>query len=190
MLSAAELRGRLSAGLDAPAGSETARPGIAAAVLVPIVLDREPGVVLTKRTGHLSSHAGQVSLPGGRIDPEDAGPEAAALREAWEEIGLSPDRVELAGRLPDRLSSTGYRVTPVVGLIEAPGPLRPSAHEVAAVFVLPMAVLLDPAAPRRGRIRMGEGWHDSWIWPHAEHEIWGLTASILVSLATRLRRGR
>jgi 8-oxo-dGTP pyrophosphatase MutT (NUDIX family) len=163
-----------------------------AAVLVPFVLGSMPGVLLTKRTAHLSAHAGQVSFPGGRIDPEDASPEAAALREAQEEIGLDPAQVELAGRLPDYVTGTGYRITPVIGLLP-PGvaldmlQLMPSAHEVEAVFELPLAVLLDPDAPQRRRAHFRGRWREFWVWPHPEHYIWGATAGILVNLAARLR---
>ncbi len=191
-----ELRARLSA----PGGTDTfddvsdllEGPPVPAAVLVPFVFGLSPGVLLTKRTAHLSKHAGQVSFPGGRIDPEDPSPEAAALREAQEEIGLDPDRVEIAGRLPDHFTGTGYRITPVIGLL-SPGValdalgLTASPHEVDLIFELPLAVLLDPEAPQRhsrqwkGRERM------YWEWPHPEHHIWGATAAILVALAQRLR---
>lgn len=167
-------------------------PLVPAAVLVPFVLGPNPGVLLTRRTAHLTKHAGQVSFPGGRIDPGDASPEAAALREAQEEIGLDPARVELAGRLDDYTTGTAYRITPVLGLL-SPGValdglgLTTTTSEVDAVFELPLAVLLDPLAPRRatrffrGRERV------YWEWPHPEYHIWGATAAILLGLAQRLR---
>jgi 8-oxo-dGTP pyrophosphatase MutT (NUDIX family) len=163
-----------------------------AAVLVPFVLGAVPGVLLTKRTAHLSAHAGQVSFPGGRIDPEDADAEAAALREAEEEIGLHRGHVEIAGRLADYVTGTGYRVTPVLGLLP-PGVgldglgLRPSAEEVDAVFELKLSVLLDPDAPQRKRAHFRGRWREFWVWPHDEHYIWGATAGILMNLAARLR---
>lgn len=161
-----------------------------AAVLVPIVHGTEPGVLLTVRTAHLRAHAGQVAFPGGRIESEDASPEAAALREAQEEIGLEARDVELAGRLPDYVTGTGYLITPVVGLLPGGLVMRPSADEVASIFTLPMATLLDPAAPeRRSRLFRGRERH-FWVWPHAEHYIWGATAAILVHLASRLRAER
>ena len=157
-----------------------------AAVLVPIIHGAEPGILLTKRTTTLSSHAGQVAFPGGRIDPgEDA--LAAALREANEEVGLSADLIEVTGRLPDYMTGTGFRITPIVGLV-APGFVPvPSAAEVEEVFELPMSVLLDPAAPEKRRARWNGRDREFWVWPHTKHYIWGATAAILVHLAHRLR---
>ncbi len=165
---------------------------VPAAVLVPFVLGAAPGVLLTKRTAHLSAHPGQVSFPGGRIDPGDASAEHAALREAAEEIGLDPARVDLAGRLGDYVTGTGFRITPVLGLLPAGMALdtlglRPSAHEVETVFELPLAVLLDPAAPQRRRAEFRGRFREFWVWPHPQHYIWGATAGILVNLAARLR---
>jgi len=168
------------------------QPLVPAAVLVPFLMGAEPGILLTKRTAHLNKHAGQVSFPGGRIDADDASPEAAALREAHEEVALDPGLVELAGRLGDYVTGTGYVITPVLGILpaglelDALG-LQPSAHEVEAVFVLPLSVLLDPAAPERRRAFYRERWREFWVWPHPEHYIWGATAAILVHLAARLR---
>jgi 8-oxo-dGTP pyrophosphatase MutT (NUDIX family) len=165
---------------------------VPAAVLVPFVMGAAPGVLLTKRTAHLTKHAGQVSFPGGRIDPGDADPIAAALREAREEIGLDPARVEIAGQLSDYVTGTGYRITPVIGLL-SPGValdglgLAASPDEVEIMFELPLSVILDPAAPVQ-RTRMWRGRERRyWEWPHPEHHIWGATAAILVQLARRLR---
>ena len=189
-----ELRARLS-GPDpidpatiTPDSELPDQPGLVpAAVLVGIVTGRSPGILLTKRTAHLRTHSGQVSFPGGRIDPGDAGPEAAAIREAEEEVGLAPSHVELLGRLRDYVTVSSYRVTPVLALLRPGFVFRPSAHEVEAVFQLPLTVLLDPQAPRRDRAMFRGALRTYWVWPHAEHHIWGATAAMLVHLARRLR---
>ena len=162
---------------------------VPAAVLVPVVLGAEPSVILTKRTSHLTKHPGQISFPGGRIDPEDSGPEAAALREAWEEIGLDAGSVEVLGRLSDHVTGTGYRITPVLAVLPPALTYQLSAHEVDAIFELPMRVVMDPDAPRRQRQHVQGAWREYWVWPHPEHFIWGATAAILVQLARRLREG-
>jgi 8-oxo-dGTP pyrophosphatase MutT (NUDIX family) len=158
-----------------------------AAVLVALIADGIPGVLLTKRTAGLRNHAGQVSFPGGRIDPEDASPDAAALREAHEEIGLDPAQVTLVGRMTPYVTGTGYRVTPVVALLARGFVLTPSPDEVEAVFELPLTVLLDPEAPRRRSAEFRGRTRHYWVWPHPLHDIWGATAAILVHLAQRLR---
>lgn len=171
---------------DAPA--ETPAP-LRAAVLVPIVLHPAPSIVLTLRAAHLARHPGQVSFPGGRIDPGDASPEAAALREAEEEIGLAASAVELIGRLPTHVTGMGYRVTPVLGLLAPPVAPRPDPREVAEVFELPLAALTGPPGPYeeealfRGRLRR------YWVVPHERHRIWGATAAMLVALGSLLREG-
>ncbi len=161
---------------------------VPAAVLVAVALGMAPGVLLTKRTAHLRRHSGQVSFPGGRIDAGDPSAEAAALREAQEEVGIDPGQVEILGRLPDFVTGTGFRITPVLALL-APGvAVAASPHEVAEIFRLDLAVLLDPAAPRRRQVTMGGEPREMWFWPHPRHDIWGATAAILVHLAQRLRR--
>jgi 8-oxo-dGTP pyrophosphatase MutT (NUDIX family) len=185
--------------IGARAGSDDGKdladgPLVPAAVLVAFLQGRERGVLLTKRTAHLNKHAGQVSFPGGRIDPGDDGPEAAALREAREEIALDPGLVDLAGRLGNHVTGTGYLITPVVGLLPEGaelGDLRlaPSPDEVDEVFALPLSVLLDPAAPQRRRAHYRGRWREFWVWPHPDHYVWGATAAILVHLAVRLRGG-
>ena len=192
-----ELRARLVSIAAAPPQSliaygedvleELTRPPVPAAVLVPVILGPSPAILLTKRTAHLKRHAGQVSFPGGRIDPTDPHPEAAALREAEEEIALRPSDVEILGRMADYVTGTGYRITPVLGLIPPGLGYSPSPHEVEAVFELPIGVLLDPGAPRRQRQHVRGEWREYWVWPHPSQFIWGATAAILVHLAEKLR---
>ncbi len=160
---------------------------VPAAVLVALVPGPEPGVLLTRRHASLRRHSGQVAFPGGRIDPGDADPEAAALREAHEEIALDPSRVELVGRLPETITGTGFRITPVLGIVEPGGLYEAAPLEVAAIFQLPLATLLDAANPARGQLDIGGTTRHFWVWPHPEHYIWGVTAHILVDLAARLR---
>jgi 8-oxo-dGTP pyrophosphatase MutT (NUDIX family) len=165
------------------------QPGrvVAAAVLVPIVSHpEEPSVLLTLRSPRLSSHAGQVSFPGGRMEPGET-PEAAAVREAAEEVGLDPRLPELIGRLPEHLTGTGYHVTPVVALLPAPLALTPDPAEVAEAFELPLSTVLDPAAPERRSGEFRGRRREFWVWPHERHYIWGATAAILVNLARVLR---
>ncbi len=126
-----------------------------AAVLVPIVDHRDgPAVLLTRRTEHLSDHAGQIAFPGGRVEPADESVVHTALRETDEEIGLAPARVEVIGTLPDYLTGTGYRIAPVVGLIEPGFTLRLDPFEVAEVFEVPLAFLMDPANHERRRFKV------------------------------------
>lgn len=160
---------------------------VPAAVLVGVRPGAEPGVLLTKRTERLAHHAGQVSFPGGRIDPADADPTAAALRETEEEVGLRPDRITVLGPIEDFLTGTGFRITPILALLPEHPVYRPQPAEVAEVFHYPLATLLDPAAPRQERQWRNGQLRETWVWPHPEHVIWGATAAILVHLAERLR---
>lgn len=160
------------------------------AVLVPILLHRDPSrapsVLLTLRAATLSAHAGQVAFPGGRIEPGET-PEAAALREAAEEVGLDPRLPRIAGRLPALVTGTGFHVIPVVALLDPPVTLTPEPAEVAEMFEYPVARLLDPDAPEwRSGVFGGRERH-YWAWPHETHTIWGATASMMRSLALALR---
>src|SRR5258708_24882524 len=161
-----------------------ALPLVSAAVLVPIVTHPEGLTVLfTTRTPHLSAHAGQVSFPGGRVDPEDVDETAAALREAEEEVGLTPDQVRLIGRLDTYLTRTGFRIYPLVGLVASPLDLRPDPHEVADVFEVPLDFLIDPANRRRASRIYQERERCFWAIPYEDRYIWGATAGMLVNLA-------
>jgi 8-oxo-dGTP pyrophosphatase MutT (NUDIX family) len=153
----------------------------AAVLLLVVNHPGNPTVVFTQRTAHLADHAGQISFPGGRCDAEDCDAERTALREAEEEIGVAPERIEILGRLPEYHTSTGYVVTPVVGWIEPPLVYRPDPNEVDEVFEVPLAFLLDEANHRyesafyKGRMRK------YWAMPYGEHFIWGATAGMLVT---------
>jgi len=168
---------------------EAGREGVLtpASVLVPVVA--HPGgltVLFTQRTSHLRSHSGQISFPGGRAEPADPSPEFTALREAGEEIGLKAGQVEVIGRLPEYLTRTGYRVTPVVGLLTPPLDLAPDPREVEEVFEVPLAFLLDPRNHQR-RTREFQGRAVSfYAIPYGERDIWGVTAGILVNFYRQL----
>jgi len=161
-----------------------------AAVLVAVVDRPDPTVILTLRPETMRKHGGQVSFPGGRIDPGDAGPVEAALREAQEEIGLPPDRIEIVGIADPYRTITGFEVTPVIGIVPPGIALVPHPGEVAAVFEAPLRFLLDPAhqlvrtAEWRGRERH---------YYEIEYEgfrIWGATAAMIVNLSRRLAPAR
>lgn len=156
------------------------RPPRDAAVLIPVI-ERPAGatVILTQRTDHLASHAGQISLPGGKIDPDDDGAVGAALREAEEEIGLDPRFVEPLGVLPTYLTGSGYRVAPVVALIGQQAQLVPNPDEVADVFEVPLAFLMNDANHlRQSRVFAGKPRY-FYAMPYGERYIWGVTAGIL-----------
>lgn len=155
----------------------------AASVLVPIVArEAAPTVLFTRRTAHLTSHSGQISFPGGRAEPDDPTPERTALRESWEEIGLPADRVELLGRLSDYHTRTGYRITPVVGVVQPPIKFMADANEVAEIFEVPLAFLLDARNHLR-HSREFQGQHRQFFAiPYENYYIWGATAGMLVNL--------
>lgn len=153
-----------------------------AAVLIPVIAyEPEAKVLLTLRTQHLPSHPGQIAFPGGKIEPTDASPAAAALREAAEEVGLS-DKVAVVGSLGTYLSRTGFRIVPVLARVEPGYALRINADEVADVFEVPLAFLMDPANHRRAsRTLMGVERH-FYEMPFGDRYIWGVTAGIIRSL--------
>jgi len=161
-------------------------PDKLAAVLVPIVLHPEPTILLTLRATDMSSHAGQVAFPGGRMEKGET-PEQAAIREAAEEVGLDPRLPEIIAMLPEHLVGSGYRVTPVIAFVPAPLSLTPDPAEVQEAFELPLSVVMDPSAPERRRAEFRGRQREFWVWPHEKHFIWGATAAMLVNLATVLR---
>ena len=126
-----------------------------ASVLLAIMLREQPTVLLTERTAHLSTHSGQVAFPGGRADPGDATPAATALREAQEEVGLAPEFVEVLGTLPTYVTGSSFIITPVVALVRPDCVLQPNPYEVADLFEVPLAFLLDPAHHQRHRLPPG-----------------------------------
>lgn len=166
--------------LEDGVGDETLTP---ASVLFPIVLrPGEPTVLLTQRTAHLRDHPGQISFPGGRAEPEDPSPAHTALREAEEEVGLLPAHIEIAGYLPEYRTSTGFRVTPVVAMVTPPFDLRPDPFEVAEVFEVPLAFLLDPANHQQHSLHYRGKLRSYYAMPYGDYFIWGATAGMIMSL--------
>lgn len=162
-------------------------PGIAAAVLVAITDRPAPGVILTRRTEHLANHPGQIAFPGGRIDPGDTDAQAAALREAQEEIGLDPKLVRIVGRADRYRTVTSFAVIPIVAVVPPDLTYAPSPGEVADVFEVPLDHVLDPAnhVEARGewRGRQRRFYQIDW----QGRSIWGATAAMLINLSRRLR---
>jgi 8-oxo-dGTP pyrophosphatase MutT (NUDIX family) len=152
-----------------------------AAVLLLVVNRAEPMVLFTQRTDTLTDHAGQIALPGGRCDEADCTPERTALREAQEEVGIGAERVEILGRLPEYRTSTGFAVTPVVGWLEPPVAYRPDPREVADVFEVPLAFLLDARNHRQESAFFKGRMRTYWAMPYGERFIWGATAGMLVT---------
>lgn len=151
-----------------------------AAVLIPVVArSPEVTVILTLRTPHLRAHAGQIAFPGGKLDADDHGPAEAAVREAWEEVGLDPALVEPLGYLDRYLSGTGFRIVPVVGRIDPAHVLQPNPLEVDAAFEVPLSYLMDPANHLLGdRVFKGVRRRFYEI-RFGSHYIWGVTAGII-----------
>ncbi len=163
----------------------------AASVLIPLVLRDTLTVLLTQRTDHLSDHAGQISFPGGRVEPEDADATATALREAHEEIGLTSQHVDVLGCLPLYTTSTGFVVTPVVALVRPGFALQPDPNEVAEIFEVPLPHLMDPGNHRRHVVELAGARREylSMPWDGCDalgqpkrYFIWGATASMLRNL--------
>jgi 8-oxo-dGTP pyrophosphatase MutT (NUDIX family) len=187
----AEFRRRL-AGAGAPTGSvygdegaaERQAAGVTPAAVLVAVIDHpgEPTVLFTRRTPHLKAHSGQISFPGGRTEPTDPGVEFTALRETQEEIGLPPERVEILARLPEYFTRTGFRVTPVVGVVRPPLELVPDAREVDEIFEVPLAFILDPANHRRASREIGGRAAHYYEIEHNGRIIWGATAGMIVNL--------
>lgn len=165
------------------------REPVRASVLMAIV-DRPQGLslLLTQRSDHLTSHGGQVSLPGGRAESTDASPVETALRETEEEIGLDRQAIEVIGTLPDYFTGTGYHITPVVALVRPPFDLRPDPNEVAEIFEVPLAFLLDGMNHQRRTVTLPDGvCRTFYAMPYERCFIWGATAGMLRNLFHFLR---
>jgi 8-oxo-dGTP pyrophosphatase MutT (NUDIX family) len=188
---------RLRAALLRPAGESsdfdlnpaiTLPPGRVlrpAAVLVAVWQDR---LILTKRASHLKHHPGQIAFPGGKVDQSDASHEAAALREAQEEVGLAPDTVEILGRLARHETVTGFSITPILGLVRDVFDPAPEAGEVEEVFTVPLAHVLNPQNYAVERRQWRGEWRQFYTVPYGPYYIWGATARILRGLAERAIR--
>ena len=157
-----------------------------AAVLVPVVAHPQPTILLTQRTEHLPSHAGQVAFPGGKLEPGETDPVEAALREAWEEIGLEARHIRPVGFLDAMRTHTGFHVDPVVAIVEPGFDLTLDASEVADAFEVPLSFLMDERNhQRKSRIRDGRQ-REFYAMPYGERYIWGVTASMLKNMHIRL----
>jgi 8-oxo-dGTP pyrophosphatase MutT (NUDIX family) len=168
-------------------GAQPTRP---AAVLIPVVERPEPSVILTQRTSHLPHHPGQIAFPGGSIDPGDASPRAAALREAQEEIGLDPRLVVSIGYLDLYLTFSGYRILPLVGRVSPDyAPLTLNTHEVEDAFEVPLAFLMDAQNHALHRREWKGHMRRFYVMPYQDRYIWGVTAGILRNLYERIYEG-
>lgn len=162
------------------------RDAMPASVLIPIVQREQPTLLLTQRTGHLSTHSGQIAFPGGKRDAADPDLVATALREAHEEVGLEARHLRVIGHLPEYVTGTRFVVTPVVALVQPEFSLAPNPHEVAAVFEVPLAFLMDPSN-HRWHVHEADGVTRQWLsMPYQDGEverfIWGATAGMLRNL--------
>lgn len=186
---APEERGTRRGDYDLNPGMGPEGPLTPAAVLVPLVLrPGGPTVLLTQRTDHLHDHAGQISFPGGRIEEQDASPEAAALRETQEEVGLDPSRIQLIGRLDTYVVRTGFEVTPTVGFVHPPFEIDPDPFEVADVFEVPLAFFMDRGNHRQGSREYRGTLRRFYVMEYRDRYIWGATAAMLVNLVDILEQ--
>lgn len=182
-------------GIDAAVSQRLAqqlpKDPVPAAVLFPLV-DRPGGmtVLLTQRASQLARHPAQIAFPGGRVDATDVDAAATALREAREEIGLEPARVQVFGYLPDHVVISGFRVTPVLGLVSPPFSLQLNPHEVAGVFEVPLDHVLDSANHKPRMRKVGDEEMLLFDIPWEGQSIWGATAGMLLTFVRMLREER
>jgi 8-oxo-dGTP pyrophosphatase MutT (NUDIX family) len=159
-----------------------------AAVLLPIVLREDgPTLMFTQRTAHLNAHAGQISFPGGRVESSDTSPIDTALRETVEEVGIDRRHIEVIGTLPDYRTGTGFRVTPVVGFVQPPFETKADPFEVAEIFEVPLAFLMDGMHHQRRTAEFLTGRRTFYVMPYERFFIWGATAGMLRNLFHFLR---
>lgn len=155
------------------------RPPVAAAVLIALVRRPEGHTVLyTERSPDLRAHSGQVAFPGGKVDASDADAAAAALREAWEEVGMRQEDARILGYMLPYYTGTNYLITPVVAEVAPARPFVPNPGEVHSVFEVPLSRILDPGSYGRFRIKRGGEEHSTWQIDHEGHTIWGITANL------------
>ena len=163
-------------------------PLMDAAVLLPIILrDDGPTLLFTQRTAHLNAHAGQISFPGGRMETHDASPVDAALRETEEEVGLARRHIDVIGTLPEYHTGTGFRVTPVVGIVQPPFDMQADPYEVAEIFEVPLAFLMNGMHHQRRTAEFVTGNRTFYVMPYERFFIWGATAGMLRNLFHFLR---
>lgn len=159
-----------------------------AAVLLPIVLrDTGPTLLFTQRTAHLNDHAGQISFPGGRMETYDGSPIETALRETEEEVGINRCHIDVIGTLPEYHTGTGFRVTPVVGIVQPPFEIHADPFEVAEVFEVPLSFLMDGMHHQRRTAEFLTGSRTFYVMPYDRFFIWGATAGMLRNLFHFLR---
>ena len=165
-----------------PGSADDFRP---AAVLAAITEREQPGVLLIHRPSNMRAHPGQIAFPGGKIDADES-PVDAALREAHEELGIPASAVRIVGTSDLYRTGSGYEITPVIGMIPPDLVLAPNPHEVAQWFEAPLSFVLDPANQQRLEVEHEGEIHHTWLIQWQEHEIWGVTAGLLVNLSRRL----
>lgn len=158
-----------------------------AAVLLPIINKENPTLLLTKRSPFLRSHAGEIAFPGGASDPEDSSLITTALREAYEEVAIPPEKVQILGQLTPQISIGGYEVTPIVGLLPAGIHYHPNPSEVASVFEVPLFDALTLAQYKYIDIKRGGRCNRVFFYWYNGHLVWGLTATIIHQLALQLK---
>lgn len=174
--------------LQPPSAGQPNLPRRQAAVLVPIIAHPEPTLLLTRRAATLRKHAGQVAFPGGMMDSSDTSLVATALREAWEEVAIPPDAVKVIGVLPPVTSSTGFQVTPVVGILPAGLRWQANEGEVESIFEMPLEEALRPGRYSALDIHRAGQTHRVWLSWFDDYFIWGMTGGIIRQLSLQVAK--